>query len=373
MSSFGKVAPLFAGSIDPIAEEKTVIFRPDSSSDTIRVGDLVCYNWDLETDHEERGTNPSDRGATYAEGSQNYTGRLYVVEKPTEENIQFFAGAVASLGPKAGKDGDTIKVYVPNGAVVPVMVDQDTVNGRTIVAVQDGKYEGSFACNDARPVGVALETVSGATSDRLCWTKLDPSMFLWQYSNADSLLIDDDVDAWTIVNRVDVEFAGSQWIEALTSRFELLGAATGKGTAINAECEVGKVTSGDYSHALRATTTFGAGFGGTAQASGGGNAAELKVEATAGANLTSQVISVLKLNHMLPASGITGPSVSSMIQLNCTDGANVPDYFIYAQNPGSIAYSTSGGVAGSKIGAIKLQISGQPTQTCYLRVYDSAV
>lgn len=61
-----------------------------------------------------------------------------------------------------------------------------------------------------------------------------------------------------------------------------------------------------------------------------------------------------------------------MIQCNCTEGANAPDYFIYAQNPNSIAWEPSAGTTGSKTGAIKICGAGG-LGTAYIRTYDSAV
>ena len=54
-----KITSMSSGAIDPIAQSKRVFFRPDSDTDTIRVGQLVCYNSDIEGDHKERTVDPT--------------------------------------------------------------------------------------------------------------------------------------------------------------------------------------------------------------------------------------------------------------------------------------------------------------------------
>lgn len=193
MGSFGKVAPYFASSIDPLAEEKTVIWRPVTTGTALQVGDSVCYCKDAQ-DHEERSTNPSDRGATYGEGSQNYTGRLYIVEEPLVDNLDQYAGVVSQLGPKAGSDGDTIKIYKPNGAVVPARIAAlTTVAGRSILAVKAGQRTLDVPSSDVDDYGYDTEgtaptravgiTAEVRTTTGLCWVKLDDRMFINQGEN----------------------------------------------------------------------------------------------------------------------------------------------------------------------------------------------
>ena len=209
-----KIARWTVGMDDPIAVRKRVKFNPSTTTDTVRVGDLVCYDWDLAGDVEERTTNPAsahmgsdDNETTYAEGAQSYNARLLLVEKPATANLMFFAGVVAALGPEGGGHGDTLEIFVPNGAVVPVMCDQYCTVGRTIVAVRNGAYEGSYPSSAARPIGIAMETVDRSSTDGLVWVKVDPTLFMWNY-HASKLMIDDEgTTSDHIVHRINVTTA----------------------------------------------------------------------------------------------------------------------------------------------------------------------
>jgi len=203
------------GAPDPIAERKKVWFRPSSSTDTVRVGDLVCYNSDLAADWKERTTNRSPGGAldatTYAEGNQTYNARLFVVEKPASANLDAFAGVVAELGPEAGEDGDLIEIWIPKeGAVVPVMCDMACTINSTVIGVVNAKYEGSVG---GRAIGVAAETVDRSSTDGLVWMRMKPGMCIYQKANDTALSYDDeDPTATIIANHVyitEAQTAGS--------------------------------------------------------------------------------------------------------------------------------------------------------------------
>jgi len=177
----GEISAWMVGMKDTIAETKEVVYRPSTATDTVRVGDLVCYNSDLAADYKEKTSNPSDGGTTYAEGSQTYTGRLLIVEKPASTNLHQWAGVVASLGRKAGADGDLLQIFVPkDGAVVPVMCDKSVTRGETVLAVKMDQYEatspvygGSTA--SFRVIGLAEETVDRSSTDGLVWMRMSTS------------------------------------------------------------------------------------------------------------------------------------------------------------------------------------------------------
>lgn len=196
-----KISSMSVGAIDPIAQSKRVFFR--QSGDTVRVGDLVCYNWDITGDHKERSSAPQSShlggsgATTYAEGNQSYTGRLFIVEKPATTNLHAFAGVVKALGPKLGADGDMIEIWKPNGAVLPVMCDQYCTNGRTIVGLRNGAYEGSYP--EGRPIGIARETIDRSETDGLVWVKVDPGMFGWVDADDSALTIDDEASGSDVV------------------------------------------------------------------------------------------------------------------------------------------------------------------------------
>lgn len=184
-----KITSMSAGAIDPILQSKRVFFRPTSTTDIIKVGQLVCYNSDVQQDHKGRSSNPVDdhlggAGTTYAEGAQTYTSRLFCVEKPKEANVRQFAGVVKCLGPKAGANGDMIEIWTLNGGVVPVYVDATCVLDETIIGVLAGSYtgasyvlDGSNYCQnkaDSNPmaIGIAMESVDRDTDNGLVWVRL---------------------------------------------------------------------------------------------------------------------------------------------------------------------------------------------------------
>jgi len=222
------VSAYFAG-VDPLAETKTVIWRPVTPGTALKVGDPVCYCKDAQ-DYKERTTNPSDRGATYAEGSQNYSGRLFIVEEPLVDNIAQFAGIVAKLGPLAGADGDTIVIYKANsGAVVPAnVVLTATTAGRTILAVMVGtrtlgsptmdmpdfltysdgiddsaEVDWTAGTIDSKVVGIAMETLTAAG---LCWVKLDENAFVYQGGQMEQEYRVEAVDDDVTLNKMNVRF-----------------------------------------------------------------------------------------------------------------------------------------------------------------------
>ena len=178
------------GAIDPIAVSKRVFFRPTDTTDTIRVGQLVCYNSNLARDHKNRATNPADdhlggdSATTYAEGAQTYTARLFVVEKPTAANVRQFAGVVKCLGPKDGADGDMIEIWTLNGGVVCVWVDATCVLDETIIGVLPGSYTGAAHLLDGSnyvqnkdedsplAIGIAMESVDRDTINGPVWVRL---------------------------------------------------------------------------------------------------------------------------------------------------------------------------------------------------------
>ena len=159
-----QIVSMSSGAIDPIAVAKRVFFRPATSSDKIKVGDSVCYNWDISSDHKERTVDPTHFGLTidtYAEGEQEFTGRMFIVEKPDSENLQNYAGVVKCLGPKAGADGDMIEIWIPNGAMVPVRAGVYCYKGVTVLAIQDGSYslETPIYGTESATVAIAMETI----------------------------------------------------------------------------------------------------------------------------------------------------------------------------------------------------------------------
>ena len=182
-----KIQLMGSGAYDVFATTKKVFFRPSTPGDTVRVGQLVCYNSDIEADHKERTVDPSHLGLTqdtYAEGEQEFTGRLFIVEKPTAANVRQFAGVIKSLGSNDGADGDMLEIWTLNGGVVPVWVDATCVLDKTIIGVLPGSYNGAAHLLDGSnyvqnkdedsplAIGIAMESIDRDTINGLVWVRL---------------------------------------------------------------------------------------------------------------------------------------------------------------------------------------------------------
>jgi hypothetical protein len=168
---------------DPLIQVKEVFWRPSTSTTIAKIGQAVCYNSDLAADYKERATTPVDSqaasnntGTPYAEGSQTYNARIFVVEEPAAGNLNAFAGVVLELGPNGGADGDKLKIAVPNGvSMIPVLTDQNCVQGATVLAVKAGSA--AFTAPSAgasRVVAVAEETVDRSAANGLVWARVRP-------------------------------------------------------------------------------------------------------------------------------------------------------------------------------------------------------
>ncbi len=144
---------------------------------------------------------------TTAEGEQN-EGKYIRVELPNADNVSLFAGVVAKGSPGIGKAGPgAIDIYVPNGAVVPVLTDQNCLIDQTILAIQSGEEElGVPVDGDARPVAVARETIDRTTAG-LVLAALCPDLFVHQDKGGTALSVDDaSTGTASIVNKVHVSF-----------------------------------------------------------------------------------------------------------------------------------------------------------------------
>ena len=117
----------------------------------------------------------NNTGTPYAEGSQTYNARIFVVEEPAAGNLNAF-GRGPELGPNGGADGDKLKIAVPNGvSMVPVLTDQNCVQGATVLAVKAGSA--AFTAPSAgasRVVAVAEETVNRSVTNGLVWARVRP-------------------------------------------------------------------------------------------------------------------------------------------------------------------------------------------------------
>lgn len=227
-----KIVSMSSGAIDPIAVTKRVFWRPVTSATVLKVGQPVCYNSDAVVDHKERTSDPAHIGITqhtYAQGAQDFTGRLFIVEEPLTANLHAFAGFVKSLGPKAGADGDMIEIFIPNGAIIPVWTDLECTEDRTIIGIRNGEADASFP---GRAVGIAKESKDRSSTNGLVWAKVSDDLFMYQYQ-ASSLNVPDEATAYYRVNYCHVTTAHSGGsVKLLDMKLTL----TGTGNASRGGC-----------------------------------------------------------------------------------------------------------------------------------------
>jgi len=374
-----KVVSMSTGAIDPIAQSKRVFFRPTTESNTIRVGDAVCYNSDIAGDHKERGVGsnpPSDHiggaGTAYAEGVQTYTGRLFIVEQPKAANFMFFAGIVKCLGPKAGADGDMIEIFVPNGAVVPVYTDADCTFNQTLLALKDATYMPTTA-GWGRPIGIAMETIDRSTDNGLVWAKIDPNMFMYSGSDDLALLIGTDEGSCGMLHHAYVESyqtAGSLCM--LDFQGELKGAGDIGSGLIKVRAKASAALSGNIK-GISVGLTLATGFveGATFNA-----AVHAAIGSSGTPDLTTLYISALLAEYFIDESASVGgvPSMVSVITVHA--GTYNFDYLLHIYNAGdcgdaTVANATTQEAATDKY--IPVMIGpDSPANVYHLRAYKTA-
>ena len=226
-----KIVSMSSGAIDPINVTKRVFWTPVTTTTILKVGQPVCYNSDSVLDHKARSVDPTHLGLTidtYAQGEQEFTGRLFVTEEPLTDNLNAFAGIVKSLGPKAGAIGDMIEIFTPvEGVMVPVLTDQNCVEERTIMGIRNGA--GTDVSYPGRPIGVAQETKDRSTNDGMVWMKF--RNFEYDATNAagdatlNSLIVDDEAGANAVtIKAMNVRFDGTGRARGLYYVGEINGA-----------------------------------------------------------------------------------------------------------------------------------------------------
>lgn len=210
-----KIALMGSGSIDPINRTKRVFWRPVTATTVLKVGQPVCYNSDAVVDHKERTADPAHLGLTqdtYAEGEQEFTGRMYIVEEPLTANLHAFAGIVKSLGEKAGADGDMIEIFTPvEDVIVPVFTDENCTLDRTILGIRNASVDATYP---GRPIGIAIETKDRSGTSGTIWMKF--KSFGYDAINgagdatANSLVIDDEAAANAVtIKALNLKFTGT--------------------------------------------------------------------------------------------------------------------------------------------------------------------
>lgn len=210
--------PMFG--TNPIARRQRVYYTETAS--TIYEGMPVCFEFDatanvLGYDKGAGGDVGSQTSpTTTAEGNQN-EGKFLRVEDPDMDNLDFFAGVIAGTSEAGKLGGRWVDIFIPNGAIVPVKtVLAATQVGRTILSINSAtqtlgnptsdvpNYGITAGTIDAKPVAIAMETISAAG---LCLAKLDPNLFIHQGGQVDYEMEAGYVGTVkTAVNRMNVKF-----------------------------------------------------------------------------------------------------------------------------------------------------------------------
>lgn len=368
--SMGEITTFMSHAVDPIAETKPVYWRPVTATTVIKVGQPVCYNSDLAADYKERTTQPISGGSTYAEGSQNYTGRLFIVEEPLTANLHAFAGIVAKLGPLAGADGDLIEIYVPKeGAVVPVYCNQNCTAERTVLGIRNAEADVTYP--DIQ-IGIAQETIdrgTGSTSgDGLVWMRFQRGLF--RNANADWLIDDEANGANVIANYLRYETAQTTGtISGLWCRVKSAGAYAnanaGGGMAAYFRSEIAGTAAAHtigvhIQHVQSSGTTSGYHFG-----------LWVKAAISSGVTATDTVIAPLALETLVSAADSANSQYMMYLKHN---GAYTPDGLFMAYTAHSIAMTAKSSAAVSHCIPIRMQgnASGGPASgTYYIMVSDT--
>lgn len=307
-------------------------------TDTIYEGMAVCYNSDTTTNKSRYNSQ------TTAEGSQN-EGKHWFVEKPSNDNLAFFAGVVRKGG-YCGKAGPAvIDIYIPDGSIVPVRSSIQSYEGETVLAVQSGDYEFQAPNYDTRSLAcaVAMEDVNRGTTEGLCLAALyHPNTFNWQSVGFTGTTAGSS-QRWEVGNGVTTgaiipmrtffnnrQTGGS--FNANRIRVESLGGGENYNLGgclraeldINAAATTGQVIGAYLMFSDGATTAFTE-----------GQVMELKAEDGTGAVVTGADIAVLKLATYF---NVSAPSTLCMLRCRA-DGTNTPDYFMVADSEAAVAYT----------------------------------
>jgi len=348
--TLGKVSPLLSQNIDPLNITKRVYWRPVTATTVIKVGQPVCYNSDETKDYKERSTTPISGGTAYAEGSQNYTARLFCVEEPLTANLMSFAGIVIKLGTLAGADGDLIEIATPvPGAVVPVYTDIECTVNQTLIGLRDSEADASYP-QYAKIIGVARETKDRSGTAGLVWMEFVDIIEQGDYTYP--YIIPDESAGDVILNHQyfqSVQTAGA--FHLLKARVELTGNAGFEGGMVQYRGEINGVdpaTSQVMSIGLTikasgelATTGYqygtcplhlGIGTSGTPDLSGGGLA---------------NTLCAISISYNADESG-GAPGQAYVFHFN--SGTYVWDGLIHAMSAGDIGDSSQSGTAANVVG-----------------------
>lgn len=165
--------PTIQNGQEPLVAEKTVVFRPATTTDVLRGGYAVCYNQNSVKDWEgnTKTVNSFSRAeVAFADGSQDFNARFLEVEKPATANLPFFAGIVSDESDGA-VNGDIITILVPvSTCVIPIYADV-SVTLADAMYIHNGDYDVNITAASGVLIGAAVETVDRSGTAGKCWMR----------------------------------------------------------------------------------------------------------------------------------------------------------------------------------------------------------
>jgi len=337
---------------ESLVQVKEVMFTPAVTTDVLKAGYGVCYNYDAVDDWDGFTTTEnqfSKAAVTYIEGAQDFNARFLEVEKPAASNLHSFAGIVHPDSDGAVL-GDIIKIFVPVNGVVPVYTELDCVNGQTLFALISASYVlgnpvygGSAA--PFRVIGVAAETIDRHTINGLCWARIGPEYgceFTGCGVTANNLQVGSDAAAGDLIAKFlsveTIQTGGS--FSAYRIRGEIAGAGANGNLGAGARIE-GVVNSTTVGSTCAASIHLVFKTGATN--SGGlfdGLYCKVENQDATPAALTGATVQVLRLVTQLDED----PGEHSMIRFEA-EGSDTPDYLFTAKSMAAIAGTVSTGDA----------------------------
>jgi len=349
--------PTIQNGQETLTLKKSVVFRPAVSTDTLKTGYLLCYNYDSVKDWEEntKTVNSFSRAEVdFAEGSQDFNARLLEVEKPASGNLNHFAGVVCE-GYEGAVTGDVIEIAVPvEGSVIPVYTDLSVTNGATILAANSASYKATNplyggSTTPSAIVGIALETIDRSSTNGLAWMRVNRGIRFGEGVSANGYTTGVGVTTELSVIPCSIAIKTEQTdgdFSAFRIRGELAGAgASGYlGAAIRAEGVVNAATAVktglvDAVCAVSSHLIFKTGNTPAAGLYSGLWANIENIDATP-ADLAACDICALHITM----NNNDAPSESSMLKFD-SKGSDDPDYFAVFEDTGACAGTVSTGDA----------------------------
>ncbi len=132
-----------------------------SGTDTLRIGDLVCYNRD------------------YGTAADLEYGRAWQVEKPSATNLNHFAGVISRIPSGGGTGPGKVEIIEPiGGGLVEIYTDQTCVIEATRLTLVADQYEAG-ADWEGFPVATAMQTVNRGSDSGKVLARFNKPPNIW--------------------------------------------------------------------------------------------------------------------------------------------------------------------------------------------------